>query len=148
MKKLAIILTIVAATAMIFSSCGKYEEGPSFTVLSKKARVTGVWDFTEMTVDGTVIDMQGMTMKTTILKDGTGTAAMTWASITIENDLEWEFNDTKETLRMRTKDADDTEWSEWTESTISKLTNSELWMQDTEEDGGVDVVTVTKMTKE
>ena len=152
MKKLAIILTIVATTAMIFSSCGKYEEGPSVSLLTKKARITGTWTLTETTYNGVVQDITGYTMSTTLEKDGTGEMALSGSymgfTFNTTTELEWEFNDTKETLRVRYKEADATVWEEWTESTITKLTNSEFWMEDTETEGGVTYVTVSKMTKD
>lgn len=148
MKKLAIILTMVAATAMIFSSCGKYEEGPAFSLLTKKARLTGTWTMTEMTVDGEVQDMQGVTSTTTLEKDGTGTVTASMSGFSFSADIEWEFDDTKENLRTRTYDSDSETWSDWSETKILKLTNSECWMEDTETYNDVEVVTITKMTKE
>jgi hypothetical protein len=94
MKRFAIILTVVAATAMLFSSCGKYEEGPSFSLLTKKARIAGEWNLVETTVNGVVQDMQGTTIKITMEKDGTGVMAFTWTSLTITIDNEWQFDDT------------------------------------------------------
>ncbi|MDD3741166.1 MAG: hypothetical protein PHH30_07985 [Bacteroidales bacterium] len=148
MKKFAIILSIFIATTMILSSCGKYEEGPSFTLLSKTARVTGVWTVTEVTVNGTVEDLEGMVMKTTLEKDGTGTMSMTWSEFTFTFDLEWEFDDAKENLRTRTKAADETEFGDWEEGEIIRLTNSECWVRTVETEGGVTVTTISKMTKE
>ncbi|PLX09689.1 MAG: hypothetical protein C0596_01325 [Marinilabiliales bacterium] len=148
MKKFAIILTIVAATAMIFSSCGKYEEGPAFSLLTKKARITGTWTLSEMTIDGEVQDLAGMTTTTVLEKDGTGSMTASFGGFSFSADIEWEFDDTKENLRTRTYDADSEEWSDWSETKITKLTNSECWMEDSETVGEVTVVTVTKMTKE
>ncbi len=148
MKKLAIIFTIVAATAMILSSCGKYEEGPAFSLLPKTSRITGTWTLTEITTDGVVEDLEGMTMTQTLEKDGTGSASVSWSGFTFSTDLEWEFNDTKEALRVRTKDADATEWDEWSESTITKLTNSECWIEDTDTENNVTIVSVAKYTKD
>jgi hypothetical protein len=171
MKKLAIILIIVAATAMIFSSCGKYEEGPSFTVLTKKARVTGTWTTTEFIFDGETIsaedfftglfeifgvEVSEFKQTTTLEKDGTGTTTDSYILATIlvteTSNVEWEFDDTKEALRMRTQDSETDVWGVWSESKITKLTNSELWTEETETiqtaDGDVEYITVVKMTKE
>ena len=35
--------TLAGVTSMGISSCGKYEDGPGFSLLSKKARVAGDW---------------------------------------------------------------------------------------------------------
>lgn len=146
MKRFAIILTVVAATALLFSSCGKYEEGPSFSLLTKKARIAGEWTVTEMTVDGEVQDMEGTSMVYTLEKDGTGSAKVTWGGFSFEFVAEWEFDEAKENLRVRTKDEND-EWDEWAESEIIRLTNSELWMRDIDTVATVEVITITKLTK-
>jgi hypothetical protein len=148
MKKIAIILSIFAATTMILSSCAKYEEGPSFTLLTKKARIVGTWTLTEVTVNGTVEDLEGMIIKSTLEKDGTGSMSMTWSGFTFTSDLEWEFDEEKEHLRTRSKDVDETEFSEWEEGEIIRLTNSEFWVRTVETENSVTVTTITKMTKE
>lgn len=152
MKKLAIILTIVAATAMIFSSCGKYEEGPAFSLLTKKARITGTWTITEMSTDGTIIDLQGTVMKQTLEKDGTGTftASGEYLGMTISttSNLEWRFDDTKENIEVRIADEDGNFDDDWDSSKIIKLTNSECWVEDTETENDITYTTITKLTKE
>lgn len=148
MKKIAIILSIFAATALILSSCGKYEEGPSFSLLSKTARITGIWTVAEVTVNGDVQDLQGTVIKSTLEKDGTGTMAITWNGFTITSDLEWEFDAEKENLRTRTKDAGETEFGEWEEGEIIRLTNSECWIRTVETENSITVTTISKMTKE
>jgi len=152
MKKLAIILTILATTAMIFSSCGKYEEGPSVSLLTKKARITGTWTLTETTHNGVVQDMTGYSISTTLDKDGTGTSTATgeYLGMTISSTtkVEWEFNDTKESIRTRYADEDGIFAEDWEETTITKLTNSEFWTEGTETENGVAIITIVKMTKD
>ena len=149
MKKLAIILTIVAATAMIFSSCGKYEQGPGISLLTKKARITGTWVQGETTTNGIVHPTEDYSSKITLEKDGTGMVTGSWGGFTISIDIEWEFNDSKETIRIREKDEDfATGWAEWSESEIIRLTNKECWMQDTEIEDGITYTTLTKFEKE
>lgn len=152
MKKLAIILTIVAATAMIFSSCGKYDEGPAFSLLTKKARITGTWTVTEMSSDGTIIDLQGTVMKQTLEKDGTGTFTVSGEylgmTISTTSNLEWRFDDTKENIEVRIADEDGNFDDVWDSSKIIKLTNSECWVEDTETENDITYTTITKLTKE
>lgn len=153
MKKLAIILTFVAATAMIFSSCGKYDEGPGISLLTKKARITGTWVQHEMTVNGILVDwdeledLNNTEIKMTFDKDGTGKTTIVWGTVSISFGLEWEFNDSKESLKIREKDDEDG-WDEWEEKTIIRLTNKELWVKDIEIEDGETIVTITKMKKE
>ncbi|MBM3429991.1 MAG: lipocalin family protein [Bacteroidetes bacterium] len=52
MKKLAIYVFALSLTAAGISSCGKYEEGPGFSLMSKKARVTNTWKLTKVEVNG------------------------------------------------------------------------------------------------
>ena len=149
MKKLAIILTIVAATAMIFSSCGKYDEGPGFSLLTKKARITGTWTLSEITENGTAVDVTDVTLKYTLEKDGTGSTVAGWGGMTFTSDIEWEFDDTKENLKIKSKNPITGEWEEeWTESKIIRLTNSECWTEDIENEDGVEIVSVIKLVKE
>jgi len=57
MKKIGIILSIVAGFAILFTACGKYEEGPAFNLKTKKARIVGTWGIKEITVNGNVQDL-------------------------------------------------------------------------------------------
>lgn len=165
MKRLAIILTVVAATAMIFSSCGKYEEGPSFSLLTKKARIVGDWKVDEMYVNDTLIDFAGffaeiaeetgieisnVSMETKIEKDGTGISSMKYTVMGIglseDTNLKWEFDDTKENLRTQTQDSTGV-WSEWNDAKILRLTKSECWLESQEDDGDGSYTLTLKMVK-
>lgn len=146
MKKIAIILTIVATTAMIFSSCGKYDEGPGISLLTKKARITGTWEWKEQIVNNNTIPQSlDYSIEITFEKDGSGKMALLSSGFSVSTPLEWEFNDSKETLKTRQKDGD--EWEEWENTKILRLTNSELWTEDSKVEDGVTVVTITKFEK-
>lgn len=148
MKRFAIIFTIVAATAMIFSSCGKYEEGPAFSLMTKKARVVGTWTMVEMSVNGEVQDIEGLVIKSTMEKDGTGNYSYTESGVTVTSDLEWEFDEEKEHLRTRTKEVDETEFGDWEDGEILRLTNSECWVKTVYSFLSVEVETIVKLEKE
>lgn len=148
MKKFAIIFIIVAATTMIFSACGKYEEGPAFSLLTKKARIVGTWTYSEVTVNGVVQDMQGFVMKSTLEKDGTGTMSMIVSGITLTSDLKWEFDDTKENIRTQVKEFNETEYSDWEEAEIIRLTNSECWLRTIDTVLNVEQITISKLVKD
>ncbi len=45
-KKLSLIAVVMA---FIFSGCGKYEDGPFFSIRTKNMRLTGEWELTEYT---------------------------------------------------------------------------------------------------
>ncbi len=48
MKKLILLLTFLTC----FTSCKKYAEGPSFTLLTKKSRVANNWKLKKYFIDG------------------------------------------------------------------------------------------------
>ena len=52
MKNLIVYSFALSVVAVSISSCGKYEEGPKFTLLSKKARITNTWKFTKSENNG------------------------------------------------------------------------------------------------
>mgnify|MGYP005843735091 CR=1 FL=1 len=138
------ILTFMLIALFTFVSCGKYDEGPSLSLLSKKARISGEWEIEKLIVDGEESDESSLLDAITFIleKDGTGTQKVDAITYTIgdqtyetdpqENELEWELSDDKETFRMRIKDED--EWDDWDEMTIRRLTNSEFWLDQTEDE--------------
>ena len=64
---------LLLRTVSVVSSCAKYEEGPSFTLLTKKMRLTGDWTVSEMTVDGQSQDISSINTTASINNDGTYT---------------------------------------------------------------------------
>ena len=46
-----LVLLVVLSATGVLTSCGKYEEGPNFTLLTKKMRVTGEWTLTAVNND-------------------------------------------------------------------------------------------------
>lgn len=148
LKNSAILLAL--ATVLVFSSCAKYEEGPSMSLLTKTQRLTGEWVVSKVLVDGTELTGDEMEiynyMTMTFEKDGTGVMhmdayQMTFGDMTIDvpetnMDIEWQFSDDKTELQTRSKKMDDQgnyteEWDEWVSSTILKLENKEMWTTDT-----------------
>lgn len=150
MRKIAIILSIIAVTAMLFSSCGKYEEGPAFSLATKKARLTGDWTLKETSYNGVVVENLsnfGEITTITYKKDGTGSNSYTWGGFTVSSKLEWEFSDDKSKLRTRDYDSDSNSWNAWEETEIIRLTNKELWTKDVYNEGVYEGITITKYEK-
>ncbi len=120
----SIAFAAIAITALGVSSCGKYEEGPGLSLLSKKARLAGEWDIKEFVdgADGSVTtDTSSDTF--TIDKDGT----YTWTSGNTSYSGTWMFTSDKERIQTTitvfgTSITDD--------AIILRLTNKELWMKD------------------
>lgn len=148
MKKHMLYVSLVLALVVMLGSCGKYEEGPSFSLLSKKARLEGDWkvvkNFKNDTEQTLPADAENSLM--TVFKDGTGKMSYTQGGSSIAIDFEWEFSDSKEEIRIRVKNFLTSTWEDWETSKILRLTNSEFWVEDT--DSGSTDVYITHFEKQ
>ncbi len=61
MKKIASIILVVLGATMIFSACKKYEEGPSFTLVTAKKRIVGLWILDEARLNDVKINFNDLT---------------------------------------------------------------------------------------
>jgi hypothetical protein len=161
MKKFVSIALFVGIAAMIFSSCGKYEDGPGISLASKKGRVANDWIMDKQLVDGVEQEKTGYEEYYiySLEKDGTGTMKVeahtaTYGDVDVEVEasetkVEWEFDDKKEQIRMRTANADGEfeDWSDDSWATILRLTSKEMWSKSTYtyNDGTNDVTVETEM---
>ncbi len=125
--KMLVAVAMLGTAAFGISSCGKYEDGPGMSLRTKKARLTGVWDTKEyVDADGTTsTDTDETTIEFT--KDGNFTINSNDPDFPFALTGQWEFSDDKEQLKMTY--AGDTETS-----TITRLTNKELWIKDADGD--------------
>ncbi|MEN9943524.1 MAG: hypothetical protein RLZZ91_1525 [Bacteroidota bacterium] len=124
-------LLLFTAFAMLFLvSCGKYEDGPDFTLRSKTARIAGSWTLEKYMVDGVDLTSQVTAADLAISfkydKDGSY-SEVTYLSgqVASTNSGTWKFSLDKENLVVA-----------YTNGTvyaqkILRLTNSELWLQET-----------------
>lgn len=95
MKKFSILLVLaVFLSGISFTSCGKYEEGPGFSLMPKKSRLQQKWRPIESVTSGGVV--------TTIDSDGSytefvkgGTAKTYIGSLDLGLEGTWEFSDDK-----------------------------------------------------
>ncbi len=103
-------VAFLALTLVIVSSCSKYEEGPKFTLLSAKARITGDWTTTAISVNGQSQNLTGTSFKTSIKKDGTYTTSSSYtfggSTFTTNDNGTWEFNSDKTTITSTDSDGD------------------------------------------
>ncbi len=116
------LATIAGATILVSSSgCGKYEDGPGFTLLTKKSRVVGDWDV--KSVGSTVLGSEyGINMN--FEKSGSMSYNYTYSGIVQEVYAgTWDFASDKENLII-TLDGEATVFE------IKRLTNKELWLDD------------------
>ena len=120
---------ILLGTATLVSSCNKYEEGPSFSLLSAKMRITGDWTATAMTVNNEDTDMTNLDITVSINNDGTFSSETVTtivigslsSSYTSSEAGTWDFNSDKTSVLMMVDGA-----STATEATILKLENKEM----------------------
>ena len=123
-------LMLFALAIMLFGLNGcKYEEGPAFTVLTKKMRLTGEWE---------VVSIEGQNKFGELYlqfdKDGKFKMIYDLGIFKESAEGKWDWAEGKENIEI-TMDGDTEEWK------VIKLTNSEFWFED--EDG-----TLTKCEKQ
>ena len=134
MKRLLLLTVVVIVSVLTFSSCSKYEEGPAISFRTKAARVANEWVVDKAYDNGVEVNVSlynGYILK--LEKDGSGT--ITYPLIGT-SDIQWEFNDSKEKIRTRSKDILGN-WNEWKDDdfvTIIKLKNDEFWTKDKDND--------------
>jgi hypothetical protein len=103
MKKLFFIgLATLAVGSASLTSCSKYEEGPSLTLASKTARLTGSWKLTAQTTNGVADALTGLTQTMEISKDGKYSTliAYSYMGFNYTNDFTgtWAFSEDKTQL--------------------------------------------------
>jgi len=116
--KIYLFLSIAVIISLAITSCGKYEDGPGFSLLSKTARMTNTWEL--KSVDG---EVEAGLVVLDLKKDG---------SMSINEDGyiidgSWEFSYDKEDLRLSI-------FGDEVDLKIRRLTNKELWLENELED--------------
>lgn len=116
--------TLAGVTSMGISSCGKYEDGPGFSLLSKKARVAGDWKVKSI---GTQVMGSNYSINMSFEKSGSLTSSFTYSyagySYTDSYTGSWDFLSDKEQLALNIDG--DVQLFE-----IKRLKNNEMWLDD------------------
>lgn len=130
MKTIKILSLVLLAMTFVLGSCSKYEEGPAFSLRTKKARLAGEWKADKYidsngneenaNDDGTIEFTKDNTF---IVKSGNFSTTGTWEFTKDKEYLETEFTYTSGGVTV----------TETNESKILRLKNDELWLED--EDG-------------
>lgn len=165
-----IILVLLISTSVLFSSCNKYEEGPSFSLLSATKRITGTWELKETLLNDEVLDVNEMlsmfgdvdmdsvsgfeidlsqvtlnSVKITFEKEGSGSLDVSVSYIGFpfvqSEDMIWTFDDEKENVSL-------TVMGDVQTFEIIRLTKKELWLRRVETIDGVTNTTIMKAEKE
>ena len=124
-----ILLGAAVVTMLNFHSCKKYEDGPAFSLRTKKSRLKGEWEVVEI-IDNNGQKITGVDVEMEFEKDGDFSTTFTYSyygtTYTSKYDGEWEFSSDKEELEV-TVNGQREVWE------IKRLTNKEFWFED--EDG-------------
>ncbi len=129
MKRISLLVLIAALVSFAAVSCKKYEDGPTFSLASKKGRVAGDWTVEKATYTsgGSTVDvtedLKSEVEKWSFTKDGDFTISGDGMSETGT----WEFDDDKENIII-TIDGDTWTWE------IKRLKSKELWVKWTDND--------------
>ena len=107
-------------------SCGKYDDGPGFSLASKKSRLTGTWELEKRKIGGITQDLSNVSLEIEFEKDGDFNVRTTsYNTYTYTTSGDWEFSSDKEEIEFDPdNDSNDYEWE------IKRLTNKELWVED------------------
>jgi hypothetical protein len=121
MRKFKLLFLVAIVASLAFSSCKKYEEGPSLTLRSRESRITGEWKMTKDTENGAAQTIDpNFRMK--IEKGGT----LTWTNTTGSMAGTWEFISNDEKVRFTFTYAGFTSSDDWT---IMRLSSKELFLE-------------------
>lgn len=141
MKKFMLMGVIaLIGFAFTFSSCNKYADGPSVSLLTKKQRITGDWKISKYTVDGTdytstLQALFGASFEWKIEKDGnyseTGNVNQTGT---------WAFGEDKDDITFTASSSSSS--SSTTTYRILELKNKEIELQYTQSNGSIEVLTL------
>jgi hypothetical protein len=114
-------MMMVLVSVMILGtiSCGKYEEGPGFSLATKKARLTGDWKIDKY--DGALVTTP---WTKTFNSDGIYKETLVINDIPVSYEGKWQFVDNKEVVQVELAGA-------YGKHIIVKLTASEFWYRDT-----------------
>src|SRR6056297_3170866 len=136
MKKVMSLAALFLGFVFIFSACSKYEEGPMISFKSKADRVEGNYIVEEVYKNGQLdedMTEEQESYEYELNADGTGTitGSADWegATISVDGQLEWEFNDDKTVIQMRTENPFTEEWEDWEDYTILKLEDEVMWLE-------------------
>jgi uncharacterized protein (TIGR03066 family) len=100
----------------LLASCGKYEEGPAFSLRTKKARLVGKWKF-----EGQVVEPESAEWE--FDKEGVFTYSHQSLGEVISSKGTWRFSSNKEAIEIHVLDSH-------FEFEILRLTQKELWIID------------------
>lgn len=133
MKTIAKISAALIALTFVLSACSKYEDGPSFSLLTKKKRLQGEWvvesaTYNDQDATAQFLAVAGSNYVLEIEKDG---EYRTEGSDPDKGT--WELGEDKDDIYFQSDDTNAEEVS----YRILRLTNKEFWVRHTETNGDI-----------
>lgn len=116
-----LFLAAAIITALNFQSCGKYEDGPNFSLRTKQNRLLGDWEVVR--VGNQTFPQNDYSIEMSFDKNGDFEFSYSYATYSDSYQGSWEFSGDKEDLEL-TLD------NEVQDFEILRLTNKELWLED------------------
>ena len=120
-KNNVIALTLVM---MISYSCSKYDDGPFFSLRTKKGRLVGEWELDKLIQNG---QTQSLDSDYDIIwefeRDGDFEQTLEYGSYSYGYNGDWEFDNNGEELEIALNGYGTQTWE------INRLTNNELWIE-------------------
>ncbi len=125
MKKLSILLMFVAVAAFVFVGCKKYDDGPAFSLASKKGRVVNVWKIEKMIYEGNDVPLSGSGMENYTMEFTKDNKVIYTDNGIADPDQDtWEFGDKKETIITKPVSGSGADTIQ-----ITRLKSKEFWMK-------------------
>lgn len=113
-------VTLVGAMGFSLQGCKKYDDGPAFSLRTKKSRLVGEWDVVQ--VGSQVFPQNGYSLEMEFEKDGDFKFTYTDGSYSYSYAGDWEFSSDKEELDLILNGSVET-------FEIKRLTNKEVWLE-------------------
>lgn len=122
--KSTLFLAATIITVLNFSSCSKYEDGPKFSLRTKKARLTGEWEVVR--IGNETYPQNGYTLEMTFEKDGDFEFKYSYSGYSYTYSGDWAFTSDKEDIVINYDNfVGNTQMYE-----ILRLKNDEVWLED------------------
>lgn len=135
MKTILKLSGVVVMTVFVLTACSKYEDGPAFSLLTKKSRLSGEWVvdqvlYNDQDATQVFVALVGTDYVLEIAKDGT------YRTEGISDKGTWDLGEDKDDIYMLS----DTQGAIEQSFRILRLKNKELWLRQTQSNGDVQVI--------
>lgn len=119
-----LFLAAAVITVLNFQSCSKYEDGPKFSLRTKKARLTGDWEVVR--IGNETYPNEGYSLEMSFEKDGDFKYTYSYDNYSYSYKGDWEFSGSKEDLILTFNQGN---FSNTEKFEILRLKNDELWLE-------------------